>query len=95
LTVKDTVQINRSARGLPICGYRVFAGTIQLARSRRQRYVQSKRRWEGRFQAGRINARELQAGYDAALAITAHAHAAAWRRRQAFEFSPSLWYEEV
>jgi hypothetical protein len=41
LTVKDTLQLNRSDRGLPICGYRVFAGTIRLARSRCQRYIRA------------------------------------------------------
>ena len=96
LTVKDTIQINRSDRVLPICGYRVFPGTIRLARSRRQRYIRAKQRWERRYRMGQISARQLQAGYDAALAITAHADAAAWRRRgQAFDLSSDMWYEEV
>jgi hypothetical protein len=96
LTVKDTLQINRSDRGLPICGYRVFAGTIHLARSRRQRYIRAKQHWERRYRMGQISARQLQAGYDAALAITAHADAAAWRRRgQALELSRDMWYEAV
>ena len=42
LMVKDTLQVNRSERGLPMCGYRVFAGTIRLARSRRKRYLRAK-----------------------------------------------------
>lgn len=95
LTAKETVQINRSARGLPMCGYRIFAGTIQLARSRRQRYVRTKRYWERQFLGGQVSARELQMGMDAALAITAHAEATTWRRRQALEFSPATWYEDV
>ncbi len=95
LTVKDTLQINQSARGLPICGYRIFPGTIRLARSRRRRYIQAKRHWEWPYRAGRISARKLQAGFDAALAITAHADAAAWRRRQALVFSAAMWYEDV
>lgn len=95
LTAKDTVQINRSARGLPMCGYRIFAGTIQLARSRRKRYVRAKDYWERHYHTGKIDARHLQTGFDAALAITAHAQATTWRRRQALEFSPSVWYEDV
>jgi hypothetical protein len=95
LTLKDSVQVNQSARGLPICGYRVFAGTIRLARSRRKRYIRAKRYWERQFRAGFISARKLQTAFDAALAITAHADAAAWRRRQALEFSPAMWYEHV
>ncbi|MGE0681673.1 MAG: reverse transcriptase domain-containing protein [Candidatus Binatia bacterium] len=95
LTAKDTVQVNQSARGLPMCGYRIFAGTIQLARSRRRRYVRAKRYWERQFHAGCVSAHELQTGLDAALAITAHAEATTWRRRQALEFSSSAWYEDV
>jgi hypothetical protein len=96
LTVKETRQLNRSERGLPICGYRVFAGTIRLARSRRQRYLRAVRHWERLYRMDQISARQLQAGYDAALAITAHADAAAWRRRgQRLELSSDMWYEEV
>jgi retron-type reverse transcriptase len=94
LTLKDSVQVNQSARGLPICGYRVFPGTLRLARSRRQRYLRAKRHWERQFCAGALSARALQAGFAAALAITAHADAAAWRR-QALAFAPAPWYEDV
>ena len=73
----------------------MFAGTMRLARSRRQRYIRAKRYWEGQYRAGFISARALQTGFDAALAITAHADAATWRRRQGLEFSPAMWYEEV
>ncbi len=78
-----------------MCGYRIFAGTIRLARSRRKRYVRAKRYWEHEFCAGRLKVRHLQMGFDAALAITAHADATTWRRRQALEFSPSAWYDEA
>lgn len=95
LTLKETVQVNQSARGLPICGYRVFAGTRRLARSRRRRYIRAKRHWEAQYRAGAIDALALQRGFDAALAITAHADAATWRRRQGLVFSPALWYDDV
>jgi hypothetical protein len=95
LTLKDSVQVNQSARGLPICGYRVFAGTIRLARSRRKRYIRAKRYWERQYRAGCLSAGALQRAFDAVLAITAHADATAWRRRQALEFSPAVWYEDV
>lgn len=94
LTLKDTFQVNQSARGLPICGYRVFPGMIRLARSRRRRYLRAKRYWERQYCAGMLSPRALQAGFAAALAITAHANAAAWRR-QGLAFSPVLWYEDV
>jgi RNA-directed DNA polymerase len=82
LEIKDSVQINRSACGVTMCGYRVLPGTLRLSRRRRRRYAQCRRRWERAYADGRIDAHTLQAGYAAALAITAHADAAAWRREQ-------------
>jgi hypothetical protein len=67
-----------------------------IARSRRQRYSRAKQHWEGLYCTDQISARQLQAGYDAALAITAHADSVAWRRRgQTLELSSDMWYEEV
>jgi|GEM_PF-122461 len=67
----------------------------QLARSRRTRYLRAKRHWERQYRTGAISPYALQRGFDAALAITAHADAAAWRRRQVLAFSSALWYEDV
>jgi hypothetical protein len=82
LTVKTPVQIGRSRAGLPFCGYRILPGRLLLSRRRKRRYAECRRDWENAYAAGRIDARALQAGYAAALAITAHADAAAWRREQ-------------
>jgi len=79
LVVKPKVQINRSVRGLPICGYRVLAGTIRLSRRRRRRYTEIRQEYERAYAAGRVNAQHLQAGYASALALTIHAHATHWR----------------
>jgi RNA-directed DNA polymerase len=82
LEVKRTVQVHRSAQGLRVCGYRVLPGTILLSSRRRRRYAQARRRWEEAYARGEIDGLQLQAGYSSALAITAHADAAAWRREQ-------------
>lgn len=82
LTVKTPVQIGRSRAGLPFCGYRILPGRLLLSRRRKRRYAECRRASENAFVAGLIDARALQAGYAAALAITAHADAAAWRREQ-------------
>jgi uncharacterized protein len=76
------VQIGRSADGVSFCGYRVLPGALLLSRRRRRRYAECRRKWERAFQAGAIDAATLQAGYASALAITAHADAAGWRREQ-------------
>ncbi len=82
LTVKDTARVGRSRDGLTLCGYRILPGRLLLSRRRKRRYAVARRHWEAAFAAGRIDANGLQAGYAAALAITAHADAAAWRREQ-------------
>lgn len=82
LTVKTPVQIGRSRAGLPFCGYRILPGRLLLSRRRKRHYAECRRASENAFVAGLIDARALQAGYAAALAITAHADAAAWRREQ-------------
>ena len=80
LTAKASVQINRSARGITVCGYRILPGSIRLGRRRKRRYLESRRRCEAAYQAGTIDAAQLQRAHDAALAITAHAETRAWFR---------------
>jgi RNA-directed DNA polymerase len=82
LTVKQPVRVGPSAAGVSFCGFRILPGRLLLSRRRKRRYAQSRRAWEAAFAAGRVDVRGLQAGYASALAITAHADAAAWRREQ-------------
>jgi RNA-directed DNA polymerase len=82
LAVNDPVPIQRSARGVTLCGYRVYPGTIRLARSRRQRFARAKHRWESRYLRGEIDGQQLQRGLDVALAIVAHADSTCWLRQQ-------------
>ena len=82
LTIKTPVRIGRSGAGLSFCGYRLLPGRLLLSRRRKRRYAECRREWENAYVAGRIDACALQVGYATALAITAHADAAAWRREQ-------------
>jgi hypothetical protein len=95
LTAKEPVQINRSERGVTICGFRVRPGTIRLSQRRRRRYLDARRHCEQDYLAGRIDAGELQRAYDAAHAITAHADARAWRRARAASWPGTEWYDRV
>ncbi len=82
LELKPDWQLQRSSRGLPLCGYRVYPGTLRLTARRRRRYRQARQRWERAYRDGRVDAAGLQAGYASALAITHGADAVAWRRRE-------------
>ncbi len=84
LTAKQPVQVNRSVRGVTVCGYRVLPGALRLSQRRRRRYLAALRAMEAAYRSGRLDALGLQRASAAALAITAHADAAPWRRaRQA------------
>lgn len=72
-------QIQRSAQGLSFLGFRVLPHTLGLSRRRRRRDTRARQRLELAYRAGTIDARALQAGYDAVLAITAHADARGFR----------------
>ncbi len=82
IELKPSAMIGRSAHGLPFLGFRVLAGTLRLSLRRRRRYTAARRRWESAFVDGAVDARGLQAGYAAALGVTAHAAAAPWRRAE-------------
>ena len=78
LTLKPA-QIQRSAHGVSFLGFRVLPWTLRLSPRRRRRYAAARRRLERAHLAGNLSPCALQAGIDAALAITAHADARAWR----------------
>jgi RNA-directed DNA polymerase len=82
LTIKDNVRIGRSRDGVNLCGYRVLTGGLLLSRRRKRRYVFARRSCETAFALGTIDSRALQAGYSAALAITAHTDSRTWRAAQ-------------
>lgn len=82
LTMKPLWQVQRSDRGLTLCGFRIFPHRLRLTARRRRRYTQARRKWELAHGLGLITDRELQAGVGSALAITAHAEARGWRRRE-------------
>lgn len=80
LDIRPSTHVNRTMRGISMCGYRVFPGTMRLSRRRRKLYRLGRRKWEAQFQAGGMDALELQSAYAATLGITLHAEATAWRR---------------
>lgn len=79
LELKSDARIGRSAGGLPFLGFRILAGTRRLSLRRRRRYSAARARWEAAYARGDVDGSGLQAGYSAALAITAHADAVGFR----------------
>lgn len=82
LDLKPDARVARSTQGLPLLGFRILAGTLRLSPRRRRLYAAARARWERAYATGRIDGQGLQAGYAAALEITAHAEARAWRKAE-------------
>ena len=80
LTVKPSMQINRSDHGVSFCGYRITPGQLRLSRRRQRRYQQLRQNWERTYSAGLIDALTLQRAYDAVHAITLPADSRCWRQ---------------
>lgn len=82
LVIKPNLLVNRSALGVPFCGYRVLPSSLRLSRRKQRRYALHRERWEKEYFHGTIDGIELQAGYSSALALTCYADAAGWRAEQ-------------
>jgi RNA-directed DNA polymerase len=95
LTAKAPVQINRSIRGVTVCGYRITPRAIRLGRRRKRRYLDSRRHCEAAYQAGVLSGAQLQCAHDAALAITAHAEPRPWFRARLSDSTGVDWRDEV
>jgi hypothetical protein len=89
LEIKPNWQLQRSSRGLSLCGFRIHPARLGLSARRRRRYRRARAKWESAHRSGQIGAGALQAGYASALAISHGADAVAWRRRE-LEIRPPL-----
>ena len=70
-------------------------GSICFGRRRKRRYLESRRRGEAEYQAGTVDAAQLQRAHDAALSITAHAKTRAWFRARATDRAGVDWRDQV
>ncbi len=80
LTLKADVQLNRSTRGLPFLGYRVFPGQVRLGPRARRRFARRLAGYEGRWERGDWSEEELQRHVEPLLAYVRFADTAGFRR---------------
>jgi RNA-directed DNA polymerase len=86
LEVKPNPQINRSARGVTFCGFRILPGALRLSRRRRLCYQRGRNHWEAVWRHGEITALALQTSYAALYSVVAHGETRGWRREQLLRF---------
>ena len=81
LRLKPSTQINRSARGVTYCGFRILPGATRLTPRKKRRYRILREQWESACLDGEIDSRTLQQAYAAVHAITLHTDSQTWRQR--------------
>lgn len=80
LDLKDNVQLNRSARGVPFLGFRVFPRRLTLGPHARRRFARRLRGYEKEFRSGRWSESDLQRHAEALLAYVESADTLELRR---------------
>ncbi|NCA82003.1 MAG: hypothetical protein EOM72_04585 [Opitutae bacterium] len=81
LRLKDDVQLNRSARGLPFLGYRIFAHRLDLGPRARRRFGRRLAGFEQEFETGRWSESDLARHAEALLSYVRFADSAGFRRQ--------------
>jgi len=87
LELKNNVQINRCARGLPFLGYRVFANRLTLGPRARRRFSRKLRGYEQEWAAGEWSEADLARHMEALLSYVRFADSLALRRQIVNRFS--------
>jgi hypothetical protein len=80
LELKSNTAINRTAFGMDFLGYRVFPGTVRLARRSKVRFARKFRRYEAAHRCGEWSELVLQQRMQALLAFVMPAESGAFRR---------------
>lgn len=87
LELKDNVQINRSASGLPFLGYRVFADRISLGPRARRRFSRKLRGYEQEWVGGEWTEADLARHMEALLSYVRFADSRSLLRQIVNRFS--------
>jgi hypothetical protein len=80
LELKDNTAINQTAFGMDFLGYRVFPGTMRLARRSKVRFARKFQRYEAALMRGEWSELVLQQRMQALLAFVMPAESGAFRR---------------
>lgn len=86
LELKGNTAINRTAFGMDFLGYRLFPGTVRLARRSKVRFTRKFRRYEAAQRCGRWSELILQQRMQALLAFVMPAESGAFRRHVLLRF---------
>jgi RNA-directed DNA polymerase len=80
LAIKDSIQVQKSEKGVTFCGFRIRPQALRLTRRKKKRYVARKFFWEKEYLSNRISIEELQRNYSSVFSIISHADSKQWRQ---------------
>jgi hypothetical protein len=80
LTLKANIQLNRTERGIPFLGFRVFPAHIRLLPEGKKRFSARYREYERRYCDGTWSARELARRFDGLYAYARYSDCLPFRR---------------
>ena len=86
LELKVNTAINRTAFGMDFLGYRLYPGTVRLARRSKVRFTRKFRRYEAAQRCGQWSELKLQQRMQALLAFVMPAESGAFRRHVLQQF---------
>lgn len=87
LELKDNIQLNRCARGVPFLGYRVWPGRITLGPRAGRRFADKLRAFETKWETGEWSETDLARHMEALLSYVRFADTLALRRQMIQRYS--------
>lgn len=89
LDLKDDIQLNRCALGVPFVGYRVFPSRIRLVPRSKRRFIRKFKHYETKWQSGEWSQSDLVRHMEPLIEFTRAAHADDFRRNVIARFGVS------
>ena len=80
LELKDDIQLNRCAHGIPFIGYRVLPSHIRLSPRSKRRFISKFKEYESKWQSGEWSEADLVRHMEPLIDFTRAAHAGDFRR---------------
>jgi len=80
LELKDNIQLNRCAKGIPFLGYRIFPDRIMLGAESKRRFIYKFIRYERTFMAGKWSEKQLAEHCEPLIEFTRLASAGSFRQ---------------
>lgn len=90
LEIKPAIQLNRSRKGIPFLGYRIFPQKVLLQPQAKKRFIKKWRRYESEYLLGNLTDNELATRVTALTEYLKHADSKNYRKHVIKRFGVSF-----